>query len=187
MFLFRATGIITLLFLLIPFLGFSQQNGSKKPAKTIDQKTKAQKPASSERKPAPPELQKMLQSVLKQNQEQEKEENSLGYEIDGLLIDETLTKFGHDFYDIFYSGWEAPPKVNNYTIRIKEKPAVGRGFLITVQVNEETVIEQNLQPNYGQIEEIANYSVAYITEYLMNYENLKNQIDEDDQKGTGMF
>ena len=29
-------------------------------------------------------------------------------EINGLLIDETRTKAGHDFYELFFSVWEAP-------------------------------------------------------------------------------
>ena len=35
----------------------------------------------------------------------------LGPESSGLVVDQTITKIGHDFYDQFYSRWEAPAEV----------------------------------------------------------------------------
>lgn len=52
-------------------------------------------------------------------------EKELSLEIDGLLIDETLTKAGQDFFDLFYQLWEPPPGATNFMIRIVEKPFRG--------------------------------------------------------------
>ena len=130
-------------------------------------------------------LLEVVDEVLKQKQH--KRESSLGYEIDGLIVDETLTKTGRDFYDIFYSNWEAPPKVNNYSVNIKERPLRGRGFQIVIEVNGTEINEMNLQPQYDMVEGAALQGVALTQEYLYNYENLKEQLDADDQKGTGLF
>ncbi|MFC5270408.1 CsgE family curli-type amyloid fiber assembly protein [Adhaeribacter terreus] len=200
--------------MLLPFCAFSQQNGSKIPPKTAPKqnpsKTKTQaapvgksgntvKPKASENnkaqatnknkkkaiQPAPDALKKIFEEVLKDKQQ--KAESALIFEIDGLLIDETLTKTGHDFYDIFYSSWEAPEQVNNYTVRIIERPLRGRGFQIIVAVNDVEIIEENLQPRYDMLEAAALNAVESTRGYLLNYENLKNQIDSDDQQGTGLF
>jgi len=48
-------------------------------------------------------------------------------EIDGLIIDETRSKIGRDFYDMFYHRWIAPNAASNYSILIKELPSRGRG------------------------------------------------------------
>ena len=157
-----------------------------KPAATkakTDNKTAPNK--KNNMQPASPELQKFFTDLLKNKQQ--KEENTLSYEIDGLLIDETLTKTGHDFYDVFYSAWEAPEQVNNYTVRIIERPLRGRGFQIIVSVNDVEIIEENLQPRYDMLEAAAQNAVETTRDYLLNYENLKNQIDTDDQHGTGLF
>ncbi|MBK0404736.1 hypothetical protein I5M27_17210 [Adhaeribacter sp. BT258] len=205
MFPFKATVVCLLLVMLLPFRVFSQQNGSKNPPKTKVQ----QKPAGKSAKGAPPQksgnkkaqptnknnkktaqpapaaLQKIFADVLKDRQQ--KAENTLSFEIDGLLIDETITKTGHDFYDIFYSSWDAPEQVTNYTVRILERPLRGRGFQIIVSVNDVEIIEENLQPRYDMLEEAALRAVETTHGYLLNYENLKHQIESDDQMGTGIF
>ncbi|MCB0753318.1 MAG: hypothetical protein KDC52_17740, partial [Ignavibacteriae bacterium] len=38
------------------------------------------------------------------------------FEIDNLIVDETITKIGNDFYESFYNSWEAPPNSPNITI-----------------------------------------------------------------------
>jgi curli production assembly/transport component CsgE len=138
-----------------------------------------------QRKVPAKKLLEVVDEVLKQKQH--KRESSLGYEIDGLIVDETFTKIGRDFYDIFYSNWEAPPKVNNYSVKIKERPLRGRGFQIVIEVNDSEINEMNLQPQYDMIEGAALQAVGQTQEYLYNYENLKEQLETDDQKGTGLY
>lgn len=202
MFPLKATLVCLFLVMLLPFRVLSQQSGSKIPPKTKVQpkpaskstnpkNTGPKKAASAEKnskkalQPAPAELRKIFDDLLKDKQQ--KAENTLSFEIDGLLIDETLTKTGHDFYDIFYGTWDAPEQVTNYTVRIIERPLRGRGFQIIVSVNDVEIIEENLQPRYDMLEEAALNAVENTRSYLLNFENLKNQIESDDQKGTGMF
>jgi curli production assembly/transport component CsgE len=130
-------------------------------------------------------LLEIVDNALKQ--QQHKRESSLGFEIDGLVVDETLTKVGRDFYDIFYSNWEAPPKVNNYSVSIKERPLRGRGFQIVIDVNGTEINEMNLQPQYEMIAEAALQGVYITLDYLSNDENLKEQLDIDGQKGTSLY
>lgn len=70
-------------------------------------------------KEAPESFKKLIEEVTAQEEAKSKETD---IEIDGLLFDETKTKIGGDFYNYFYTGWQAPPDAKNYAIFISEKP-----------------------------------------------------------------
>lgn len=168
---------------MLPSFGFSQgKKKSVKPKAPVVQKEVKPEPKSVSAKA----LLEAVDQALNQ-QKQHKRESSLGYEIDGLVVDETLTKTGRDFYDVFYSNWEAPPKVNNFSVSIIERPLRGRGFQIVIEVNGNEINELNLQPQYDMVEGAALDAVARTYEYLNNYESLKQQLESDDQQGTGLF
>ena len=175
-------GAILCLLFLIPNAGFGQvEKGSIQPDSTAEQVLGR----PDQKKVPAKKLLEVVDEVLKQKQH--KRESSLGFEIDGLVVDETFTKVGRDYYDVFYSNWEAPPKVNNYSVTIKERPLRGRGFQIVIDVSGTEINEMNLQPQYDAIEEAALQGIAITLDYLNNYENLKQQLETDDVKGTGLY
>lgn len=108
-------------------------------------------------------------------------------EIDGLIVDETVTKSGRDFYQVFYSLWEPPPNASNFTIRISEKPARGIGTVVMIDINDARIIETPLQPRYDIIEAIAEQATRSIYNYLLNYEQIQQQLSGDDLSGSGIF
>lgn len=118
-------------------------------------------------------------------EEQAQFERSIG--IDGLVIDESITKVGRDFYELFYSGWEAPPDAADYTIYIKEVPGRGRITAVEVRINEDVVHEGNLQPRYDYLEGLAEYVQGRCYNFLRNYEQIKQSMGSEDQKGSGIF
>ena len=128
-------------------------------------------------------LKKLIQDI-----EAEKQEAApVDLEIDGLVVDETVTKAGRDFYQLFYSQWEAPPNASNFTIRISEKPARGIATVVMIDVNDNRVIETPLQPRYDIIEAIALQAARSIYDYLLNYEQIQRQLSGDDLSGSGIF
>lgn len=108
-------------------------------------------------------------------------------EIDGLIIDETITKMGHDFYEYFYSNWTAPEFSENYTIFIKEKPLPGLGTQVTLKINEDDVFIGRLQPRRQIIEANGDYAIQLCYQYLLNYEMIQKQLEAEDQKGSGIY
>jgi len=108
-------------------------------------------------------------------------------EIEALIIDETITKLGHDFYDDFYSLWEAPDTIKNYSITIQEKPLPQLGTQISISVNEIEIFRQFIQPRIEIVKEMANYAVRLSSEYIENYESIQSSLQGDDLKGTGIF
>ncbi|WP_421919851.1 CsgE family curli-type amyloid fiber assembly protein [Marinifilum sp.] len=111
----------------------------------------------------------------------------LDMEIDGLIMDETITKVGRDFYDMFFSGWAPPKNAKNFTITIKEMVLPGLATQVTVLVNNNEVFKQRVQPRYDILEQMSTYAVQQTGRYLLNYEKMKSQLDGDDQSGSGIF
>jgi hypothetical protein len=67
-------------------------------------------------------------------------------EIGGLVVDETLTRAGRDFYDAFYQRWRWPAGAAGHTLTIYEQPAPGLGTRLGVRVDGEAVFEASLHP-----------------------------------------
>ena len=112
--------------------------------------------------------------------------NSADLEIDGLIVDKTITKIGRDFYDVFQRQWEAPPMVENFTILIEELPSRGNVSIVSLSVNEDKLFEQPLQPRYDTIEEVATYMVGVVYEYLLN-DQLNKQLEAEGKKAREVF
>lgn len=103
-----------------------------------------------------------------QEKEQAEAEQQLFLELDGLVLDETRSKIGRDFYDIFYQKWEAPPNSSNYTITISEKPTPTLGSFISVGVNDQQIFQYRLQPRYEIIQQVAEYAVRVTYMHMKN-------------------
>lgn len=130
-------------------------------------------------------LQKTLDDIIEKNTSYEKVGSKM--EIDGLVMDETMTKVGRDFYDMFFSIWVAPQKAKNYTITVKEMVLPGLATQIIILVNETEIFKQRVQPRYEVLEQMSQYANQKAMQYLNNYEKMKAQLEDEDQQGTGLF
>lgn len=148
-------------------------------------KVSAQTDTTKVVKEAPEELKNLLDNIIEQATQKVRADASL--EIDGLLIDETKTKSGRDFFDFFYRDWEAPEGAKNYSIFVVERPFRANQTLIEVLINETLVYQSYLQPRLDYIEEIADNSIAITQMYLARYEELIRELDGDDRRGSGIF
>lgn len=134
-------------------------------------------------RPAPESLRKLFNQVVSQTQKTNEPE----IEIDGLLVDDTKTKTGKDFYDLFYTNWVAPAGAKNYSITITEKPFRLTSTLIMVSINETPVYQSILQPRQDIIEGLSEDAISTTQSYLANYEELMRQLNGDDMSGSGIY
>ena len=81
-----------------------------------------------------------------------------GLGITGLILDETRTKAGHDFFELFSVQWTTIPLLN-YSITIGEQPDRGRGSFIKVSIDDTMVFFQRLNPRMQEIEELADRAI----------------------------
>ncbi len=80
-------------------------------------------------------------------------------EIDGLVVDETQTRLGLDFYTEFFAFWQAPEGAINYTVTIQEQPMPNLGTRVMVSVNDEIAFQAQLQPRQEMIEAASRQAV----------------------------
>ncbi|NBB87194.1 MAG: hypothetical protein GVY12_13380 [Bacteroidetes bacterium] len=83
-----------------------------------------------------------------------------------MVIDETRSTQGRDFYNIFYRNWQAPEGAMNYTVYVREQPGRGRGSVVEVRVNDEIAFRSQLQPRYNMIEQTAYQAVRYTQQFM---------------------
>ncbi|WP_430973516.1 CsgE family curli-type amyloid fiber assembly protein [Sunxiuqinia rutila] len=140
---------------------------------------------STTSQPAPKVLQELLEKITQKATEET--ENEIEIEIDGLLVDNTKTKIGRDFYDLFYANWEPPVDAKNYTITILEKPFRLTSTLIVVSINDNVVYQAILQPRQEIVEQLSEQAATLTFNYLKNYEEIMRQLNGEDQAGTGIF
>lgn len=104
-------------------------------------------------------------------QQQQQAEQQMFIEVDGMIHDETHSKVGRDFYDMFYSNWQAPEEATNFSIRISEQPTPNMGTMVTVKVNDTEVFQNRLQPRYDYIEEAGRFAVRMAYSHLQENQN----------------
>lgn len=172
---FQRLGFFLTLFLcaLAPQILFGQQTGEADEIKALDS-TAAE---------APPLLKEMIKDI----EADKKGSTAMDLEIDGLVVDETITKAGRDFYQVFHSVWKAPPGAKNFTIEISEKPARGIATVVMIDINEQRVVEAPLQPRYDIIEDLAKQAAGRCYNYLLNYEDIQKQLSGEDLSGSGIY
>ena len=107
-------------------------------------------------------------------------------EIDGLIIDETRTKLGRDFYDLFYGQWEPPAGARNYSITLTESPARGRTVRLTVAVDDRAVFRRMLQPRLELLEQYATQAATAVGRHLTQRSRISQQIDLEDRSASGI-
>ena len=89
-----------------------------------------------------------------------------GVSLGGLVLDETSSTIGRDFYDVFYSRWQAPKNAANFTVRITEQYAPSLGSQVIVKVGDRTLFRSYLQPNFDQIRKAALNALGRTLRYL---------------------
>ncbi|MCB0284575.1 MAG: hypothetical protein H6627_08090 [Calditrichae bacterium] len=113
--------------------------------------------------------------------------DSLEIEIDGLIIDYTISNVGRDFFDNFYSVWEAPYGINDYNISISEKPLPNIGSIVSADVNDTPVFSKVVNPRGETIENAATEAAEIILDYLIKLNDAKSELDNEDLSGSGIY
>jgi len=157
---------------------------ASRPNHTVEQNSATNLPKDSlKTKPLPAALKLIMQKVI----QPPVKTTDVEIEIDGLLVNDTKTKTGNDFYGLFYDGWEAPAAVKNYSITFSEKPYQLTSSIITIFINDESVYQSILQPRQDLIESQAQEAIGVVQNYLANFEEIMKQMNGEDLGGSGIF
>lgn len=107
-------------------------------------------------------------------------------EIDALIIDQTQTRIGHEFYQQFVTFWEAPKGIEDYNIVIGEKATPQWGSRIWIKVNDVIIYRSVLKPRIEGIKEEARKGIDITKEYLYRYSINERKSGDDDMAGDGL-
>lgn len=102
----------------------------------------------------------------------EKEE---AFELKGLTIDDTKTKVGRDFYDMFYIQYSQIPDKSTSSIKISELPARGTSGQINIEIDDKVIYSFITNPSEDYLMEQLAYTLRYIKEYNIRKNLIKNE------------
>lgn len=71
----------------------------------------------------------------------------------GLLIDQTRTLFGREFFRHFSTAWGEPQTDFQYNLVVREIPDARWGSMIIIDVNGREVYRKRLAPRSGDVEQ----------------------------------
>lgn len=93
----------------------------------------------------------------------------------GMVVDESKTKFGKDFYDEFYSTYNQVPEKFNFIILISEQPYRAQTSIIQVKANQDVLYEFFTNPD----EEYRKQQVSIALQKVAKYAATKDQIKQE--------
>jgi Curli assembly protein CsgE. len=141
-------------------------------------------PADTTKKDAKTQI--MLEKLLKRAKIAAN--NVIEEEIQGsLIIDQTKTRNGREFYDLFNQNLDLPDIKTSYRIVIEEKPSLAEITVITVIVNDIEVYSEYLQPKLDLIEQMVANATDLTSQFIINYKTILLDMSNEEQLGTGIY
>ncbi|MEJ5106876.1 curli-like amyloid fiber formation chaperone CsgH [Chryseobacterium sp. MYb328] len=102
-------------------------------------------------------------------------EDDAVYELKGLTIDDTKTKVGKDFYDMFYIQYSQLPDKSVSAITISELPLRGTSGQINIQIDDKIIYSFMTNPGEDYLKEQLAFSLKYIKEFTAKKNLIKNE------------
>lgn len=106
-------------------------------------------------------------------------------EIDGLLLDQTKTRAGHEFFCRFSGLWDEPASDEAYNVLILENTSPQWGSVVLIKVNDVAVFQSLLKPRDSDIRELAVKATDRVKEYVRIYLKDGQKIGDDDLAANG--
>jgi curli production assembly/transport component CsgE len=94
--------------------------------------------------------------------------------ISGLLLDETVSRAGHDFYDLLSTRLQSMDLGHNITV--SERNNLGRSIVTVIMDDDNKVLESVLNPRSDAIEELTDQTVANILQAIIEEEFVSKEL-----------
>jgi Curli assembly protein CsgE len=105
-----------------------------------------------------------------------------GFDLGGLVFNQTRTRPGREFFAIFSQNWHPPTQTEAYWITIKEFPTPGRFTLISVSLNNRELLQRFLQPRRDLMENLVVETIQTLQSILSQGE-IEGLFSEQDLHG----
>tara|TARA_R110000850_G_C9996309_1_gene468310 strand:- start:37580 stop:38371 length:792 start_codon:yes stop_codon:yes gene_type:complete len=110
---------------------------------------------------------KIEETVYKEDVDTESED---GLTLRGIVIEETKTKPGRDFYKMFYTAYNSNNINGEKIVKIKEVMALGTNTKLEIYVGDDKVVEFFLRPKQDFLKAMSDASIRRVA---MHFERLK--------------
>ncbi|MGB5818527.1 MAG: CsgE family curli-type amyloid fiber assembly protein [Saonia sp.] len=110
------------------------------------------------------------------SKEDVKNTNEDGFVLRGMVIQDTKTKAGNDFYDMFYSSYLTNNINGERIVKIEERLAIGNNTQINVLVGDAVVVQFFVNPRNQYLKSMADQSIYKVNAYFQRLKNTEEQI-----------
>ena len=83
-----------------------------------------------------------------------------------LVVDETVSRSGSYFYDVFYRLWSPPEDARFMSVVLSEQPLPGQGTLIAIRLDGELVFQARLSQREEEAVQLARQAVGFVLRRL---------------------
>ena len=97
-------------------------------------------------------------------------------EIKGIVVEETKTKPGKDFYEFFYNAYNQNQINGSKVVGVFEQLSFGRSTIIQVKIDDQLIHEFLAKPDIEYLEEMSDIAIRKVFIYFKNLKNQKNNI-----------
>lgn len=144
------------------------------PRKVIVQTDTTHKPLSNK------QMEEALRLLLRADSvQQARVQPGLEADAEGFVLDQTITKPGRDFYELFYGTFQSTAALGlgDYTIVLTEKPLRGNSSFISLSVNDTELLEMPLPTRTEQLEEAVVSAVETARGFLAEQQAASTQME----------
>lgn len=101
-----------------------------------------------------------------------------GITLRGVVIDDTKTKSGRDFYTLFFSRYNLSQIKAKQIINIEERLSLGRNTNIIIEVDRTIIHQFPARPNRDFLKQMVEATMTNLVRYLQNIEKQKTLIKQ---------
>ena len=88
----------------------------------------------------------------------------------GLVTNQTITTFGHDFFQTFVAAWREKDTSDKYALSVNEKPSLVLGSTISVTYGQRKLLQSALPTSHAGIEDLVNQSIEIVYQGVIDTE-----------------
>lgn len=100
-------------------------------------------------------------------------------ELNGLVVDRTITINGHEFYRYFNMAYESPFNISQYNLTIHEKPSARWGSRIWIQTDGKILFQAFVHPGRAKLKLIAEDAANIVRNNLFQLSLFEAANEED--------
>ncbi|MCV2359158.1 curli production assembly/transport protein CsgE [Paucibacter sp. TC2R-5] len=105
----------------------------------------------------------------------------------GIVVNQTFTSAGQEFYRRFTDFWREKPDFENYTLVIVERPSQRFGNRISISFNQKTVFTSNIPTKVDAIRSLSSEAVDKTHANIISLSLRMTGDGDPDMGGDGKF